>query len=103
MSNQIIWSDKASDQLDFIDAYLRIEAPTYVDKIVDEIIDAPNTLKTFPRRGPVEYILNETIEYRYIVYSHWKIIYYIEEEKIIIASLFDTRHKPLRIWEGIND
>jgi plasmid stabilization system protein ParE len=103
MSYQIVWSDKASDQLDFIDAYLRIEAPAYVHKIVDGIIDAPNILKTFPRSGPVEFILNETIEYRYVVYSHWKIIYYIEEQKIMIASLFDTRQIPLRIWEGLND
>ncbi|WP_444332565.1 type II toxin-antitoxin system RelE/ParE family toxin [Parabacteroides johnsonii] len=48
-----------------------------------------------PQIGAVEPLLaTKSREYRYIISSHYKIIYYIQNTTIVIACIFDCRQDP---------
>lgn len=65
-------------------------------KIFNEILDAVDTLIDFPQKGPVEDELSgHQGEYRsLLVRKHYKVIYYLEDETIFIAAIWDCRQNP---------
>jgi plasmid stabilization system protein ParE len=101
MSWTVIWSSSAELQLAEIHVYHTEEANTKVaKKITTGIIKAPNILLNNPELGPKEpYLSDLQIEYRYIVYKSFKIIYSIDqsESQIRIADVFDTRQNPKKL------
>lgn len=101
MSRSIRWTTKALDQLEALDEYLFENAPEYVDRILTEIQETPLILRSYPESGPIEPMLSEIGNYRYLVYSHYKLIYKIDGSVIYIVSLFDTRQNPVRIFDGL--
>lgn len=48
-----------------------------------------------------EFLIERPQEFRYLISSNYKIIYYInmESERIIIANIFDTRQNPIKLNE----
>ncbi|CAN5211731.1 type II toxin-antitoxin system RelE/ParE family toxin [soil metagenome] len=103
MSCAIVWSESAMDQVESIHEYLLEVAPSYADKVVLDIIKTVNSTLNFPKIGPVEFTLNGTIEFRYLISRNWKILYSIKGIEIVIASVFDTRQNPLKMWKGLTD
>jgi plasmid stabilization system protein ParE len=98
---RVIWSAFAEKMLDEIFAYYELNAsPEIALKIVTGIITEPNKLIENPYIGQLEDMLcGRAIQYRYLVYKSYKIIYSVDEKNgyIKIADVFDTRQKPAKI------
>jgi len=72
-------------------------------KIVNNIVDQTIDLDKNPEIGQVETALKDKVrEFRYLVYSNYKIVYYINRKPklIVIANVFDTRQNPRKIKEA---
>lgn len=97
----IIWSEFAEKQLDDIyDFYSKEVNSKIARKLIVEIINAPNKLLKSPLIGQREGLLAErTIEYRYLVFKNYKLIYSVDSTKgyIKIADVFDTRQNPPKL------
>lgn len=52
-------------------------------------------LERHPRLGAVELLITDPdVEYRRLVEGHYKIIYWISEDEVRIADIFDSRRDP---------
>ena len=98
MIKRIIWSQFAETQLDEIyDYYKRKASAGVATNLVRGIINAPKRLIKAPDIGQKEELLKDRkIQYRYLVFKNYKLIYSVDEEKgtIKIADVFDTRQNP---------
>jgi toxin ParE1/3/4 len=101
MKLKVIWSDFAEKKLDEIYEYylLKISAIT-AKKIAQSILSQTEILEANPYLGQRENLLiNRKIEYRYLIYTNYKIIYSIDEKNgfVKIADVFDSRQNPVKI------
>ncbi|MFO8022776.1 MAG: type II toxin-antitoxin system RelE/ParE family toxin [Perlabentimonas sp.] len=96
MEVKIEWSELSTKQLnDIFDYYSLKASPRIAKKIVNKIVDRVEILLKNPVSGPKEELLSEMSEdFRYLVESNYKIIYWQENEIITIASVFDCRQNP---------
>lgn len=96
---RIEWSELSERQLQDIFNYYSVEANLKIArKIVNRIIDRVSILERNPLAGVKEELLNDYPEdYRYLVESNYKIIYWKKENLITIASVFDCRQNPTKI------
>lgn len=103
MELDIFWSHFAKLKLEEIYRYYRLRAGKKVaTRIVDGIVEQTIILDGNPEIGQVESALNDKFrEFRYLVYTNYKIIYYINKvaNRIVIANVFDTRQNPDKIKE----
>ncbi len=101
MKYHIIWSDFAEKQIENIFNYYENRVNVQLArKIINEIISAPNKLIENPEIGVKEPLLAaKKLEFKYIIYSNYKIIYTIDKLafKIKIYDVFDTRQNPVKI------
>lgn len=101
MGLKIFWSQLAEDKLEDIFNYYKIKAGIKVAKeIVYGIVDQTIDLNKNPKIGQLEDLLkNRPEEFRYLIYTNYKIIYRInqEENRVVIANTFDTRQYPQKI------
>ncbi|QHI39190.1 hypothetical protein IMCC3317_45950 [Kordia antarctica] len=101
MTFKIIWSAFAETQLDEIYKYYEKKAsPRIAKKLLNEIINEPDKLKEAPHIGQEEELLKQRkIQYRYLVYKNYKLIYTVDIEYrfIRIADVFDTRQNPPKL------
>jgi plasmid stabilization system protein ParE len=98
---KIIWSEFAETQLDEIfDYYQKKASARIAKKLVKGIINESKKLIKTPQIGQEETLLKERkIQYRYLVFKKYKLIYSVdtENEFIKIADVFDTRQNPPKI------
>ena len=103
MELEIFWSQFAEDKLqDIFDYYKENVGIKVARKIVDKIVDSTINLDKNPKMGTIEQLLRDRKEeFRYLVSTNYKIIYYInlETKRIVIANIFDTRQYPDKIKE----
>ncbi len=101
MTFKIIWSEFAETELDKIYEYYEEEVnERLAKKITKGIINEPKKLINLSFIGQEEELLKERkTEYRYIIYTNYKIIYSVDIENglIKIADVFDTRQNPPKI------
>lgn len=97
MPYRILWIEFAEEDLDSIyNFYADTKNTKAAIKIFNEILDAADTLIDFPQKGAIEQELSGLQgDYRsLLVRKHFKIIYYLEEESIFIAAVWDCRQNP---------
>lgn len=102
MKYTVIWSEFSEKLIDEIFDYYEKKTKSYnvAKSIIEKILFAPNILLNNPKLGQIETLLKDrNIEYRYIVVSNYKLIYYIDElsKTINIADVFDTRQNPIKL------
>jgi len=99
MEIRIEWSELSEKQLkDIFDYYSLEVSPRIARKIINGIIDRVSILGSNPLVGAKEELLIQYSEdYRYLVESNYKIIYWKMENLITIASVFDCRQNPAKI------
>ena len=99
MEIRIEWSELSEKQLKDIFDYYSFEVSSGVArKIINRIIDRVSILESNPLAGPKEELLNDYPEdYKYLVESNYKIIYWKKGNLITIASVFDCRQNPEKI------
>ena len=99
----INWTPLARKKLRTIYRYYKKKANKITaEKIVNGIVDESIRLTHSPNIGQLELLLTERKEvYRYLVYSNYKIIYWIKKDtnSIEISNVFDTRQNPNKIVE----
>lgn len=97
----LFWSRFAQFKLNEIYHYYKLKAGKKIaKKITNGIIDKTISLNKNPEMGQIEYALDdEDREFRYLVYTNYKIIYYINKrtKQVVIANVFDTRQSPEKI------
>lgn len=107
MALKIYWSRLAENKLEDIFDYYNIKAGVKTaTKIVHGIIDRVDHLDKNPRMGQIEELLaTRPQEFRFLIYTHYKIIYRVdlEKQRIIIANVFDARQSPLKIQQTKGD
>jgi toxin ParE1/3/4 len=99
MEIRIEWSEQSERQLkDIFDYYSFEVSPRIARKIINRILDRVSILESNPSAGPKEELLSDyPEEFRYLVESNYKIIYWKKENLITIASVFDCRQNPEKI------
>lgn len=99
MEIRIEWSELSERQLKDIFDYYSIKASQRTAKnIINRIIDKVGILESNPFAGPKEELLiDHPEEFRYLVESNYKIVYWKRDNIITIASVFDCRQNPDRI------
>jgi plasmid stabilization system protein ParE len=101
MDLKIIWSDFSETQLDEIYEYYKKRASLKVaTKIVTGIIkESEKLIKTSFIGQEEELLKDREIQYRYLVFKNYKVIYSVDEKSacIKIADVFDTRQNPSKM------
>lgn len=101
MDFKIIWSEFSETQLDEIYEYYERKASSGVaTKIITGIVKESKKLIKANFIGQEEELLKERkIQYRYLVFNNYKIIYSVDEQNgfIKIADVFDTRQNPPKL------
>lgn len=97
----VLWADSAIEDIHQIyDYYIIIAGDKVANKITNSIVDKVILLEKNPRIGQLEDLLkHKKEEIRYLVNGNYKIVYFIEENQVIIASVFDCRQDPLKLFE----
>lgn len=92
----IIWSGVSRNQLQEIYDYHSLKVHSKLAlTIIERIIKDAQRLIDNPFIGQHEALLSDRPQgFRYLVSGNYKIIYWIDDEKIRIASFFDTRQNP---------
>jgi len=94
---KILWLELAEEDLDSIYRfYAEKNSGNFASRIYNQILDAADALIHFPQMGPIEWNLSEKgEEYRsLLVRKYFKIIYFIEDDYIYIAAVWDCRQNP---------
>lgn len=96
---KIRWTTKAENQLIEIYAYYKLNVSIKVAKSIKQSIFKRNEiLLAQPKSSQVEELLKDrNYEYRYLVEGNYKIIYWLENEIINIAVVFDCRRNPQKM------
>ncbi|MCL4483993.1 MAG: type II toxin-antitoxin system RelE/ParE family toxin [Bacteroidetes bacterium] len=92
----IKWSELSERQLKDIFNYYSFEiSPRIARKIINRIINKVSLLENNPLVGQKEELLFKYPEnFRYLIESNYKIIYWESDNIITIASVFDCRQNP---------
>ncbi|MEI6678115.1 MAG: type II toxin-antitoxin system RelE/ParE family toxin [Mariniphaga sp.] len=101
MEVRIEWSDLSERQLkDVFDYYSLKASPEIARKLIRRIIDKVSILESNLLAGQKEELLNEYPEdFRYLIESNFKIIYWKKEDIITIAAVFDCRQNPEKMMK----
>jgi plasmid stabilization system protein ParE len=99
MDLKVFWTDTALYQLKDIFEYYKKNANLKVArKIIKRIVNETIYLEKNPRIGQREFLLeNRKKEFRFLVVGNYKIIYWIEDYYVKIASVFDSRQNPTKL------
>jgi len=86
MAYRVVWSRRASQDLEAIADYIAADSPTYAGIVVKKVVNQTKSLSIFPRSGrKVPEFDNEDIR-ELLVYSY-RIIYRLQESEVVIAAV----------------
>ena len=92
MAYKIHWSPRASDDFDAIYTYYRNVAGKQVAlNRLSKIIDAADIIEYMPYIGQRDKEYPHTPDYRYLTVLDYRIYYYVEDNIVNIAAIWDCR------------
>jgi toxin ParE1/3/4 len=97
---KIVYTDQALISINTSFDFLALqEIPKEkIETIFDKIFNRIDALAQTPNIGQKEYLTSHSDKvYRRIIESHFKIIYFIEQETVFITDIFDTRQDPTKM------
>lgn len=99
MEIKVLWTETALNNLeDIFEFYKYKESISIARSLVKHIVQSTFRLQKFPYIGKKENLLaHRKYEYRFIIEGNYKIIYWIEDDYIKIAAVFDSRQNPEKI------
>jgi toxin ParE1/3/4 len=101
MGLTIHWTNFSENELQNIFSFYREKAGIRVaTEITEAIVNETVILENNPYIGQIEASLKDRAkEFRYLIYSNYKIIYWINLDKnqVEIWDVFDCRQEPLKI------
>ncbi len=97
----VYWTDFSKCELKNIFDFHKEKVSLKIAKqIAKQIVEKADVLGKFPKIGSVEELLHDRPQnFRYVVITNYKIIYWINEDKnrIEVVDVFDTRQNPEKI------
>jgi toxin ParE1/3/4 len=99
MEIKVFWTETALNNLEDIFEFYKYKASVRVARrLVKGLIKSTLKLQESPQIGRKEELLSDRkFEYRFLVVGNYKIIYWIENNYIKIATVFDCRQNPEKI------
>lgn len=94
---EIVWSESADRDVAQVYAYLESQSYRAARRFIRRLFEAIDTLAEMPRMGKVSDVETER-EYRELVVEHHKVFYYLEETRLVIVRLWDTRQDPTKFF-----
>jgi plasmid stabilization system protein ParE len=93
---KVIWLKLAAETLDGIYHYLENLNPRAAVELYNDILDETEKLSVFPQMAAIEPLLGgETDTFRSLVVRHrYKVVYFIEDETVKVADIWDCRQAP---------
>lgn len=86
MAKRVVWSARALADVESIAAYISSDSPAYAKTVVKKIVKLTRQLARFPQSGRVVPEFQDQSLRELLAYSY-RIIYKVEAEEIIIASV----------------
>jgi plasmid stabilization system protein ParE len=96
---EVIWTNRAIKGIFSIRDFIAEESKSAAEKVVDRIFDRETQLQTHPDSGTIEKRLQLKKQYRYLVESHYKIIYREGKSNIYVVRVIDTRKSPSKNYK----
>lgn len=93
---KVLWSKKASNELEAIYKYIKKESPQNAVVVFNEIYDLAMSLSKFPLKFPKDPIINIE-KVRFAVIWSYKIIYSVETDGIVILRIFNTKQNSKKL------
>ena len=96
MEIKVFWTETALNNLEDIFEYYKHKASGQIArKLVKGLVKSTIQIQNSPNIGKKEELLaDRKFEYRFLVVGNYKIIYWIEDNYIKIATIFDCRQNP---------
>jgi toxin ParE1/3/4 len=90
---EVIWTKNAQFDLESIIEYIKIDSLEIAKKIFFEIKEESSNLYYFPQRKRVVPELQQIgiLKYREIIHERWRIIFKIDNTKVYILLVVDSR------------
>jgi len=91
--HKIVWTNVAENDLKGIIEYISVDSPHNALKILRKIKQKTSNLYTLPERGRIVPELQDQgiFQYRELIIPPWRLIYRIDERKIFVLSVIDSR------------
>ena len=89
----VYWTKIAQDDLIEIIEYITLDSLNTAEEIFEKIKKQTIKLENFPERGRTvpELDFHNISNYRELIITPWRIVYRIEEQKVYILSMIDSR------------
>jgi len=88
---KVNWTEPALEDLEAIQAYIAKDSNFYARQFIERIFDTVKTLETFPEIGRRVPEAEERIDVRELIFSGYRIIYFIQLESISIIAVIHGR------------
>ncbi len=99
---KLVWTEFAIENLKIIFDYHASKAGKKVAHTIrKQIFTSTKQLMQHPESGQIELHLEKlSQQYRYILSGHYKIIYTLDHEYVIISDIFDVRQNPVNLMNN---
>lgn len=96
---KVIWTKRAFNQLERAINYIKEDrGVSYARIVLDKVIKSTALLAENPRMGPIEQLLkHKKSEYRYLLAFAYKIIYRVENDRVVISRIFHSARNPEKL------
>ena len=91
--NEVIWASAAENDLAGIIEYLAADSPANALKVLDKLKEKAANHHHSPKRGRIipELQEYEIYLYREIIIAPWRLMYRVQEDKIYVLAVLDSR------------
>lgn len=101
MARKVIWSYEATGDLDALAEYIQRDSSFYAAAFTREILDASRSLNKFSERGRIVPELGNP-KIRELLIREYRLIYIIEQSRVVILALVHGARDLKRLWEKEN-
>lgn len=98
MARRVVWSAEALSDLEALADYISKDSAFYAAAFVQEVLDAARTLNRLPERGRIVPELDNP-DVRELLVREYRIIYSIEETRIVILALVHGKRDLRKLWK----
>ena len=90
---KVVWTNVAENDLKEIIDFISIDSPQNALKILKSIKQKASNLYTLPERGRIvpELQGQGISQYRQLIIPPWRLMYRIDQQKIYVLSVIDSR------------
>lgn len=97
----VIWQEEAKNDLKDYSQKSRMQTRDKIQNYINDLIDYVDLLEHNPCMGKVFYIY-QNIEIRQLLFKRHRIIYYIEDDEIIIVKIIHTSRDVDNVIKYLN-